>query len=325
MGSDSPPSQLFQAVLQAASNLDRTFQLVVIATKTYTDQFAVQILKQGPHQASIVFQTVAETIAMTEDPLRAVRRKKEASLTVGMRLLKKKQLSAFVSCGNTGALIASAALSLPMLPGVSRPALLASLPTERGNVAVLDVGGSVACKARYLVQFAYLGAAYQRAVQGIEVPKVGLLNIGSESKKGTEEVRQAYELLKGHCLDLAAQGMAPRMHFVGNIEGRDIFKGSVDVLVTDGFTGNVLLKTVEGTASFIFNSLVNILKESAALNELEKQFNYAEYPGAIICGVEGVLIKTHGNASTKALYSSIIGAANCITKNLIAQLKTQLQ
>lgn len=326
MGSDNSPLLLFQAVVQASAHLDKNFTLVVIATKTVVDQLnsLASNTPQNSLQAAITFRVVADTIAMAEDPIGAIRRKKEASLVVGMRLLKKRQLEAFVSCGNTGALIASAALSLPMLPGVFRPALLASLPTEKGYAAVLDVGGNVSSKARYLVQFAHLGAAYQRAVQGIEVPTVGLLNVGAESKKGTTEVRQAYELLRNHCQDLVARGVAPRMHFIGNIEGRDLFKGAVDVIVTDGFTGNVLLKSVEGASSFIFSSLQEAYKGSSTFQELQKLFNYAEYPGAIVCGVEGVVIKAHGNASVKALFSSIVGAANCVQKNVITLLKEQL-
>ena len=267
---------------------------------------------------------------MSDNPLDAVRRKKGSSMLIGMRMLKDKKLDALVSCGNTGALIASAALSLPLLTGVSRPALLVPLPTKKGPVAVLDVGGNVSCKAQHLVQFGFLGAAYQRAVQGIDVPTVGLLNIGIESKKGTADLRQAFDLLQTHSQKLIASGSSPRMHFVGNVEARDVFNGTVNVLVTDGFAGNILLKTAEGVAAFIFDTLKPSVKEcesvgfQAAFSEVEKQFNYAEYPGAILCGVDGVVVKVHGNATADALRISILAAAQCVQKRVITLLKQTL-
>lgn len=330
MGSDSPPNLLFSAVLQAAEKFGASTTLVVIATKTVVDQILpLAAAQQQVQRSTITFQIVADTIAMADEPLGAVRRKKGSSLVVGMRLLKKRQIDAFVSCGNTGALVASAALSLSRLPGVVRPPLLASLPTEKGAVSVLDVGGNVSCKAHHLVQFAYLGSAYHRAIKGISVPKVGLLNVGSESKKGTKEVRQAYELLKAHCQQLAASGNV-QMDFVGNVEGRDVFKGAVDVLVTDGFTGNVLLKTAEGVASLIFGSLIDICQQEGVsvdkvMSGIKKQFDYAEYPGAIVCGVDGVVVKVHGCATAKALYSSIVGASQCVERQVISGIKQQLQ
>lgn len=329
MGGDSSPHTLFDAVLEAAKQLGALHSLVVIVTKSIAEQLAPFSKNlRDPAEAKIEYRIVADSIAMAEEPLRAFRRKKEASMVVGIRLLKKRQLDALVSCGNTGALVGGAALSLPMLPGVYRSALLASLPTERGPVAVLDAGGNVACKAKYLVQFAHLGAAYQRAMHGIETPVVGLLNIGNESGKGTKEVCQAYETLKNQCLELAAKGITPRIHFAGNVEGRDVFKGAVDVLVTDGFTGNVLLKTTEGAASFILDTLQASLKDSGskelndALQRLHKHFNYAEYPGAFLCGIEGVVIKAHGSSSAKALLSSIIGAADLVQKKVVPSIKS---
>lgn len=332
MGSDSSPHVLFDAVLQAAKQLDASHFLVVIATKSVVDHFSplIKAISTNVNQAKIEFRIVADSIAMADEPLGAFRRKKESSMVVGIRLMKKGQLDAFVSCGNTGALVGGVTLSLPKLPGISRSALLAMLPTEKGSVAVLDVGGNVSCKARHLVQFAYLGAAYQRALQGIEAPVVGLLNIGVESRKGTTEVCQAYEVLKTQCQNYEAMGIPPPMRFVGNIEGRDVFKGTVDVLVTDGFTGNVLLKTTEGAAFFIFDSLKKSIRDKEAeglvqaVDNLQNQFNYAEYPGAIVCGVDAVIIKAHGSASAKALLSSILGAASLVKKRVIPLIKEQL-
>lgn len=324
MGGDSPPQLLYPAVIKAAKQLDAECTLLVIATKQVVDGMSHMIAKSPPRgSARIEFQIAEDVIAMGEDPLSAIRKKSKSSLVLGMRLLKKKALDAFVSCGNTGALIASATLFLPHLPGISRPALLVPLPTKKGPVAVLDVGGMVSCKAEHLIHFAHLGAAYQRAVQGVKFPTVGLLNIGVESKKGTAEVRQAYEHLQG------LNDIDSKMHFAGNVEGREVFNGSVDVLVTDGFTGNVMLKTAEGVSAFIFDALQDIMKGASkefreAFVDLQKHFTYSEYPGAIICGVDGLVMKVHGNASEEALFSSILGAADCVRKEVIPLIKKSM-
>ena len=260
--------------------------------------------------AVIEYHIASDVISMEDDPLESIRRKKEASLVIGIHLLKEERLDAFISCGNTGALIACAALFLPLLPGVKRPALLISLPTKKSPVAVLDVGGNISCTALDLVQYAFLGAAYQESMYGIKIPKVGLLNIGVESTKGTVELRQAFEHLQAYCQETVARGTVPKLHFEGNVEARDVFSGGVDVLVTDGFSGNILLKTAEGVARFIFDEL-NMSEENAFLR---KQFNYTEYPGATVCGVDRVLIKVHGNAKAETLLISILGAFERISR-----------
>lgn len=328
MGSDSSPHLLFDAVLQAADRFGSSHSLLVIATQAVINQLSLLVDNKQTvrSKASIAFKAAEDSISMGDEPLGAVRRKKGSSMVVGMRLLKKRQIDAFVSCGNTGALITSAAISLSRLPGVVRPALLAILPTEKGPVSILDVGGNMSCKSQHLVQFAYLGSAYQRAIRNIQVPRVGLLNVGSESKKGTKDVRQAYDLLKTSHQAINGEGH-PLMEFVGNVEGRDVFSGSVDVLVTDGFTGNVLLKTAEGIATLIFDTLkekVPMESMGEVIQQVKKQFNYAEYPGAIVCGVDGIVIKVHGSASAKALLSSIIGAADCVEKKVVERIKQQL-
>ncbi|HEV8052020.1 MAG TPA: phosphate acyltransferase PlsX [Parachlamydiaceae bacterium] len=328
MGGDNPPALLFPAILQAAKQLPSHQTLLVIATKSVVDQLSPIIISSLPTDACarISFQECEEVITMEDDPLTAVRKKKNSSLVVGMGLLKTKRIDALVSCGNTGALIASAALILPLLRDVSHPALLVTLPTAKGPVAVLDVGGNVINKSEQLVRFAFLGAAYQRAILGIKSPKVGLLNVGIESRKGTLEVRKAYEILAGYCKTAASEYIIPDFVFSGNIEARDLFKGTVDVLVTDGFTGNILLKTAEGVASFIFESLKDkIIGKSTpevekSFNDLKKQFNYAEYPGAIVCGVDGLVVKVHGNASAESLLVSIFSAMDCIQKKIISHI-----
>jgi len=316
MGSDNSPLVLFEAILQAIEHVASAPTFVVFGTPEVIEQFKQ---RAGNSFASpkIIYHVVSEVIVMSDEPLTAIRRKKNSSLVQGIRLLKKKKLDAFISAGNTGALIACASLSLPMLPNIKRPALLAVLPSQTGTVAVLDVGGNVSCKAHHLVQFAQMGAAYQKAASGITVPKVGLLNIGVESKKGTSDVRQAYQIL--------SEFSTKHLHFLGNIEGREVFEGKVDVLVTDGFSGNVFLKTTEGVAAFIFDRLQGGKKDVFdALPEIKKQFRYEEYPGAILCGIDGLVMKCHGNSSPRAIFHAIKGVVHLLNNRLIERIKEQL-
>lgn len=327
MGSDSSPQTLFEGVLQAAQELDPSQTLVVIGTQSAIRQiYHLYDPLKTPNAARIEFHVVSEAIAMADEPIHAISYKTSSSLVVGIRLLKKRYLDALISAGNTGALIASATLQLPRLPGIKRPALLAVLPTLTGTVAILDVGGNVSCKAQHLVQFAYMGSAYQSCMLGVDAPTVALLNIGIEAKKGTSSVRQAYQELEA-----CSRQPFPKMKFVGNVEGREIFQGGIDVLVTDGFTGNVLLKTSEGVSSFIFDYIQEAVQGTPSekirhtFSELKRYFSYNEYPGAFICGVEGIVIKCHGNATRKAMYNSIHSACTLVQTNLITKLKNQLE
>ena len=188
---------------------------------------------------------------------------------------------------------------------------------------MIDVGGNVSYKAHHLVQFANMGAAVQRCSKGIDTPRVGLLNIGVESKKGTTELRQAYQVLQQF-------ENSPKMKFEGNIEAREVLQGKVDVLVTDGFTGNVLLKSIEGVSTFIMDYISestashasDTLKQS--LHDLQRHFRYDEYPGAIVCGVDGVVVKCHGYSSKKAFFNGIKGAVLLVQKQLVSRIKEQL-
>jgi glycerol-3-phosphate acyltransferase PlsX len=237
-------------------------------------------------------------------------------------LLKEGILQAFISSGNTGALIASAKIELPELSHVDRPALMTLLPTKKKELAVLDVGANTSYKAKHLTQFASFGAAYQKT-RGVKLPKVGLLNIGSEAKKGTPELQMAYNQLL-----LLCQRKDPSFVFVGNIEGRDVFHGDIDVLVTDGFTGNVFLKTAEGIAAVIFEELQSSTADRGikrVLAEMRQKLHYTEYPGAILCGVRGIVIKCHGNANPSSTIRSIATAQRLIQHSFLDQIKEELK
>ncbi|HSX12599.1 MAG TPA: phosphate acyltransferase PlsX, partial [Rhabdochlamydiaceae bacterium] len=270
--------------------------------------------------------TVSEFISMEDGPLTAVRRKKNSSLCLGIRKLKEYAIDALITAGNTGALLACAKLELPMLPGIDRPALMTLIPTKKEPIAVLDVGANVSVKAEHLVQFASMGIAYQKT-RGVEHPTVGLLNIGTEKKKGTPELRKAYEHLQQQ-LNRISPISSPV--FVGNVEGRDVFNGEIDVLVTDGFSGNIFLKTAEGLAEFILDDLQKAgafegsLELKNIISALWHRLRYDEYPGAILCGVDGIVMKCHGRSSPSSLVHSIKGAIRLYEHFFLEKIKHEL-
>jgi len=321
MGSDRSPFLLFQAIEEAIQHFPFVHWIVFLTQNAWDD---IQGAYSSAHHPAISCCIVPEVIEMHEEPLLALRQKKFSSLINGLKKLKKNQIQGFVSTGNTGALIAGATLSIPLLPGVQRPALLATLPTQKGEVAIIDVGGNVLCKANHLMQFAYMGVAYKQCLDGLQLPRVGLLNIGIESKKGTVEVRRAYEVLQ----QKASEG---KFIFVGNIEGRELFQGEVDVLVTDGFTGNVLIKTSEGIASFMLKQLKQVLtqlhtqEQQAIFEPFHRQFNHEVYNGALLCGVNKVAVKCHGQSSPQGLLTGIRQAIRLIQNNFIDQMTVQLK
>jgi len=302
LGSEVPPQELLKAIIAFRPALKASILLTVLGTDDLYQ-------KLGMLPDGIVFHAVSEMITMEDDPLYAIRHKKRSSLYQGLQMLKERHLDAFISTGNTGALMAGSKLLLSTLPGVERPALLTLLPTRTCDLAVLDVGANTSYKAKHLVQFAFMGIAFQRS-RGITVPKVGLLNIGSEARKGTPELRTAYEALK-------EKSDSSSFTFVGNIEAREVFQGGVDVLVTDGFTGNIFLKTAEGIGMVILEELEIFAHEKdpslkAAMTNLRQHLHYAEYPGALLCGVKGIVIKCHGDATTQSVLSSIHSAARLV-------------
>ncbi len=298
MGGDTPALELFAAIVELLDGKKLPFQIALLGTPDVIKKFA------NMNTLDIELIPVGSVIALDEDPLKSVRSKKNASTNIGMQLLKKKRIDAFVTIGNTGALLAASKIHLDSLKSFSRSALLSLLPSHKKPMAVLDIGANVTSRPDHLLQFAKMGIAYQKTV-GIKNPKVGLLNIGSEKNKGRKELVEAYKKLKRN---LKAQ-------FVGNIEGCDAFDGHVDVLVTDGFTGNIFLKTCEGLSKFI---LTKIQSSDA------KELNPDCYPGAILCGVKEIVVKCHSYSSAEAIVQGLYGTYELINKNFIRQLKQQL-
>lgn len=316
LGSDVSPHTLIDSVLSSYEKHSSNVEYVLFLREEDISAFL---------PTTITTVTVSEVITMDDSPLSALRKKKHSSISKGMNMLKEGEINAFISAGNTGALMASAKTTLKMLKGIQRPALLALIPAKGKEVAVLDVGAITKCKPSYLLQFAHMGIAYQKS-RGLEMPSVGLLNIGSEAKKGTPEHQQAY---------LALQKLNQKSSygvFLGNIEGRDVFEGPVDVLVTDGFTGNVFLKTAEGIAGFLLEEMLfamkNIPVNSQALQEIlvkcQKRLDYSEYPGALLCGVDGIVMKCHGSAKPRALEHSLDATIELVQHNFLEKVKSQL-
>jgi glycerol-3-phosphate acyltransferase PlsX len=247
----------------------------------------------------------SEVVGMDEPPQQALRNKKDSSMRVAINLVKSGEATACVSAGNTGALMATARYVLKMLPGIDRPAIASFLPTVKGQVCMLDLGANVDCNAEHLLHFALMGSALAGAVLHKDNPTVGLLNIGSEEIKGNEVVKQAAELLQQSDLN-----------FYGNVEGNDIFKGVTDVVVCDGFVGNVSLKTTEGLAQMLGNFLKeefsrNILTKLAGLIALpvlkafKRRVDHRRYNGATLLGLKGVVLKSHGSADKLAFLCAI--------------------
>ncbi len=256
-----------------------------------------------------------QTVDMCANPHSALRTKGGSSIALGIAQLRAKSADAFITAGNTGALFAFAAAKsgLPPLPGVTRPALLAEIPTADRPMSVLDVGAQVHWSASNLLQYAAIGKAYHKTL-GNNHPTIGLLNIGSERDKGPQELQKAFNLLQNE------------PHFLGNIEGKDAFSGNIDILITDGFTGNIFLKTSEGIAAHLLKLLGKNSSDAmgAELSTLSSKINPDSYPGAILAGLNGIVIKCHGDSSPESIISSIHRAITLHEQHFITNLKSEL-
>ena len=312
LGSDSDSAYILESALPILESMKDRASFFI-----FGEEKNREVLRSIPF---ISYEIASETITMTDNPLWAVRRKKNSSLLLGILALKNKRIDAFISMGNTGALITSSRAELKTLPFIKRPALLALLPTKKNKIAVLDVGANTECKSSHLIDFAAMGIAYQK-IRGIENPTVGLLNIGIEELKGTPMLRDAYQTLSA----LSKKHKYP--FFQGNIEGRDAFEGNIDVLITDGFTGNIFLKTSEGIADFLLDQIKthnSPLSESKTLEILQNRLNSSEHSGATLAGANGIVIKCHGNAKPKALQHSLKNAIELLEQNFLEQIKLEI-
>ena len=312
MGGDSAPRAEIAGVLQALSSLPNDFIIQLVGR---SDSIEAELTRHvGTDRSRLEVHEAADVIGMNEKPLTAVRRKPQSSIVVGLGLQKAGRSDAFVSAGNTGATLAASTVLLGLHDGVERATVATPFPTGSDPVLVLDAGANLDCSPRELVGFAYLGTIYMRDLLGRSNPSVGLLNIGEEEEKGTAAVREAHQLLK----------QAPRLNYAGNIEGRDILPGPerripVDVVVCDGFVGNVVLKFYEAAARVF----VGLMKDRAPdvferppVQELARVLDYSEYGGAPLLGVRGVSIICHGASTPNAIKNAIRVAVQAVKAGL---------
>ena len=321
MGSDRAPRPEIEGAIQAARHLGARVVLVgsepIIKTELrryrWTSQLPIEIVH------------ASEVITMEDKAAQAVRSKRQSSMHVGLRLVREGRAAGFVTAGNTGAAMAAAKMILGALPGVDRPALAAVFPTAiRTGAMLLDVGANVDCDAHNLEQFAVMGEVYFRSIVSTRRPRVGLLSIGEEETKGNQLTREAFQLLK----------QLP-LNFVGNVEGRDLYNGEVDVIVSDGFVGNVALKTSEGVVNLVRAALKEALRETitrqvgyllsrSAFTDFKKRLDHTEYGGAPLLGLKGVCIITHGSSNANAIKNAIRVAAEFAESNANAEIEKAL-
>jgi glycerol-3-phosphate acyltransferase PlsX len=321
MGSDRAPKPEVEGAIQAVRHYDVRVLLVGREATIRAE------LDRHPAAAGLPLEVVpaTEVITMDDKVALAVRAKRDSSMRVGLRLVRDGRAAGFVTAGNTGAAMATAKVVLGTLPGVDRPALAAVFPTAPGTAAILlDVGANVDCKPENLEQFAVMGEIYFRSIFGTRRPRVGLLSIGEEDSKGNDLTREAFQLLK----------RLP-MYFIGNVEGRDLYSGQVDVIVADGFVGNVALKISEGVASLVRQTLKESLKATitrqvgallsrSAFADFKKRLDHTEYGGAPLLGLKGVCIITHGSSNANAIKNAIRVASEFAERRINDKIAKEL-
>jgi glycerol-3-phosphate acyltransferase PlsX len=319
MGSDNAPFSEIEGIVQAA----KAYGVGVILVGK--ESLLQPLLKEaGGADLPIEIRNATQVIAMDEAPTAALRRKRDSSIRIAADLVREKQASGLVSAGNTGAVMAISKMVFGSVPGVDRPALAAILPTLEGHAVLLDVGANVACKPHHLVQFAVMGHLFSKKIIGVATPRVGLMSIGEEESKGNELTKEVHKTLK-----------QVNLNFIGNVEGRDIYNGRADVIVCDGFTGNVALKTSEG----LIEAVLKLLKDELSRNlqaklgallsqqsfkRLKKRLDYSEYGGAPLIGLRGVSIICHGRSSSNAIKNAVRVAKEFAENQVNEKLETEL-
>lgn len=301
MGGDRPPAHLFQGVMDAAHRCAQVQWVSFLTPSAYNE-----IISLNPHlSSSFHFRLVNEVIGMEDEPLVAIRKKKDSSLVKGLREVAEGNVEALISVGNTGALIAGARLFIDPFPSMRRLALLAHVPTQREDLLLIDAGGSPACTPLHLLQFVRFAAAYANS-HGRRHPKVALLNMGREWWKGTPSLRESALLFNQHASSL-------EIEFIGNREAHEVFRGDIDILVTDGFAGNVFLKTCEG--------IVRLLLEDISPHSSQWLARERKEGGALVAGIEKVVLKCHGHASPDALSQALQEAVRLIRAGTLPHIK----
>ena len=321
MGGDNAPAEIVKGAVSAAQQIDDEIYIV-----GKPDAIHSQLKKCNYEGNRIHIVPASEVITMEDSPVKAIRSKKDSSLVVGLNMLKSGEGDMFVSAGNTGALIVGSRLLLGRIKGVDRPALASIYPDMTGGEPVLlvDAGASSESKARNLLEYGLMGSIYLENVWGRDNPTVGLVNLGAEESKGSSVTKDAFKLLDNS-----------NLNFIGNVEGREVPTGVCDIIVCDGFTGNVILKLTEGVSLSIFKLIKDTLKSGAKamlggalvkskLTALKDEFDYEEYGGAPVLGVNGPVIKMHGSSTARAVKSAIIRGLPYARENVVDIIKQEM-
>lgn len=318
MGGDHAPKEIISGAILARSSME--LDITLIGDKTAIEEELK--IQKSPFMFPVVHTT--EVVTMNDHPSEVLRTKKDASIFVATRLVAEGRCDAIVSAGSTGAQLAAAMFILGRIKGIERPGVATPVPQTNGKLAMMCDGGAVSdCKPNNLLEFAQMSSAYCQNVMGIDSPRVALLNIGEEAEKGSELTQAAHKLL-----------LKSDLNFIGNIEGKDVLKGNADAIITDGFTGNVILKAIEGIASDVMGLVKKAAKTSLsskmggllllpAIGNIRKMMDYSEYGGAPLLGVNGISIICHGRSNGKAISSAIRQAVNCCNAQLISKISSQ--
>lgn len=324
MGGDNAPDATIKGAVKAINQIKSEVVLVgqeeVIRNKF--KEFYGKEMEEISNRLKI--HNATETIEMCDIPTQAIKHKKDSSMVVGFNMLKADEGDVFISAGNSGALLTGATLLVGRIKGIDRPALAGILPAYKSQLLLIDAGSNTNCKPINLIQFAQMATIYLRNTFGIEKPRIGLLNIGTEETKGNELVKETYNLLKENADEL-------NINFIGNVEGRDAFSGKVDAIVSDGFTGNVFLKTAEGigklvkrnlTESFTKNifSKISYLFARKPIKDLTKSMDYKSYGGALFLGVKKPVVKAHGSSDERLFEFTIIQAEKFVENKAVPQM-----
>ncbi len=314
MGSDHGPAVIARGALRTLKDY-ASLNLILVGDQAAIEQ-AIKDEQADRSRCEIVHSSVA--IGMHEPPVEAIRNKRDASLMVATKLVQKGEAEAIVSAGSTGAQVASSTLMLRSLPGISKAGIAALVPSVTGRVVVIDVGANVNAKSQHLFQYGMMGSLFAEGFLGVESPRIGLLSIGSESSKGTSVVKETHSLFTGS-----------ELNFIGNIEGHEVFLGQTDVVICDGFVGNILLKIAEGMGEVMFGVFAEAAKASGldanpswgeAVNVVRKRADWTETGGALLLGLNGTSVIAHGRSNERAMHAAVRTAAQILDCGLNARI-----
>ena len=330
MGGDNAPDAAIKGAVRASKEIKSEIVLIgneEIINKKIKEFYGKDSISEISERLSIKHTT--EEIVMEDIPTVAIKHKKDSSMVVGFRMLKEDEGDVFISAGNSGALLTGATLLVGRIKGIDRPAIAPMLPAYKKSFMLMDAGANTNCKPLNLIQFAQMSTIYLKNTFGIENPKIGLLNIGTEETKGNDLIKDTHNLLKENSEEYG-------INFVGNVEGRDCFSGEIDAVITDGFTGNVFLKTTEGLGKLVKRNLTESLKRNfwtmlcsipclPAIKRFAKTMDYKEYGGALFLGVKKPVVKAHGSSDEYLFYFTLKQAENFVKSGAVDKMKEEFE